>query len=484
MKEILEKELDREIKKIFFIGIGGSSMSGLARISKEQGFEVAGSDMIASGYTQDLQDRGIDIKIGHDSNNISDDTDLVVFSAAIHDENPEMVRAKELGLPRIERSDYLGLLSRDFETTIGVAGTHGKTTTSSMIAQILYDNNFNPSVSIGGRLDEIGGNAHLGSEKYFIVESCEFVDSFLKTQHEIGVITNIEEDHLDYFTGGLRQIKQSFHRFGMIIPHNGIMVACGDEEDVREVCLGLKCPVIYYGKKDKENQWIAKEIKYDKEGNPSFSVYREGKYYGSFNLIVPGEHNVLNALAAIIVADYLGLSADDIKKPLSEFKGAHRRFEFRGCVNNINVYEDYAHHPTELRVVIESALNHDHNNLWVVFQPHTYSRTKLLFDDFVDAFEKADKIILNDIYSDRETNEKYDIFSEDIAKRIKAKYHKPVIVLSEFESIIKFLTDNLVPEDLVLVAGSQTINKVAFDLVDKLKEIYDKDDITELNKRI
>lgn len=450
-------------------------MSGLAKIAQSQGFEVEGSDMVASGYTDKLIERGIPVHIGHHKRNVPDDTDLIVFSAAIHEDNPEMTRARELGIPQIERSDYLGLLSKVFPVTIGVAGTHGKTTTSSMLSQLLFRADKDPSISIGGSLDEIGGNAHLGNGDYFVIESCEFVDSFLKTDHEIGVITNIEEDHLDYFTGGLRQIKQSFHRFGMILPKNGLMVAWGDSEDVRDVCLGLKCPVVYYGF-DNKNDWTAKNVRYDHLGKPSFDAYYGNKLYGSFELEVPGEHNVLNAMATIIIGEYLGIDKETIQKSLKDFKGAHRRFEFRGKINGINVYEDYAHHPTELRVVIESALNHDHNNLWVVFQPHTYSRTKLLFDQFVDAFEKADKVILNDIYSDREGNEEYDIYSEDLAKRIKQKYKLPTIVMSEFDNIVKFLIDNLVPEDLVLVAGSQTINQVAFMLVDALKERYGTED--------
>ncbi len=471
MKDILEKEFDRPIQKIFFIGIGGSSMSGLAGIAQAQGFTVEGSDMVSSPYTEKLNELGIKVHIGHNTHNIPDDTDLVVFSAAIHAENPDMVRADELGIPKVERSDYLGLLSRDFETTIGVAGTHGKTTTSSMIAALLHRVGLNPSVSIGGRLDEIGGNATLGSSKYFVVESCEFVDSFLKTQHQIGVITNIEEDHLDYFKGGLEQIKQSFHRFGMILPKGGLMAAWGDSEDVREVCLGLKCPVVYYGF-DKKNDWQIKNVYYDHLGNPKFDAYKHGELFGHFELRIPGEHNVLDAMACIIVGDFLGISAQEIADSLSHFGGAHRRFEFRGKVHDINVYEDYAHHPTELRVVIESCLNHEHNDLWVVFQPHTYSRTKLLFDQFVDAFKDADKIILNDIYSDREGNENWNIYSEDLAKIIKQKYKKPTVVMSDFEDITKYITDNAKRGDLVLVAGSQTINRVAFMLVDALEEKY------------
>lgn len=470
MKTILSETYNRPVEKIFFIGIGGSSMSGLAGIALSQGFKVEGSDMIESSYTDKLKAQQVVIHIGHHYDNIQPDTDLVVYSAAIHEDNPDRVRAKDLNIPQVERSDYLGLLSRAFSKTIGVAGTHGKTTTSSMIAALLHNADFDPSVSVGGKVPEIGGNATLGHSDYFVIESCEYVDSFLKTTHFMGVITNIEEDHLDYFTEGLPQIKESFHKFGMILPPEGLMIAYGDSQDVLDVTEGLRCSVITYGFKP-ENNWTARNISYNASGTPSFDVYHDDVLFGHFSLSIPGEHNVLNSLACIACGAFLGIDESVIEKTLLNFHGAKRRFEFRGEVNGINVYEDYAHHPTELKVVIDACLNHEHHDLWVIFQPHTYSRTYFLFDEFVDAFGKADKIILNDIYSDREDND-WDIYSEDLAKRIKEKYHIPTVVMTEFETIVKFLTDNLKPGDLVLVAGSQTINKVAYSLVDALEEKY------------
>lgn len=470
MKTFLKEKYHHPIEKIFFIGIGGSSMSGLAGMALSQGFQVEGSDMIESSYTGKLKEQNVVIHIGHNYNNIPEDTDLVVYSAAIHADNPDMVRARDLNLPIVERSDYLGLLSNVFDKTIGVAGTHGKTTTSSMIAALLHYANFDPSVSIGGKVPEIGGNACLGHSDYFVIESCEYVDSFLKTQHYIGIITNIEEDHLDYFTEGLPQIKESFHKFGMILPSDGLMIACGDSQDVLDAVKGLRCPVTTYGI-NKENDWTAQNIVYDENGNPAFDAYYHDAFYGHFVLQIPGQHNVLNALACIACSHFLEIDEATVQTALDSFHGAKRRFEFRGEVNGINVYEDYAHHPTELGVTIDACLNHKHNRLWVVFQPHTYSRTYFLFNEFVDAFSKADQIILNDIYSDREANE-WDIFSEDLAKRIKQKYQIPTVVMTEFDTIVKYLTDNLEKDDLVLVAGSQTINKVAYMLVDALKEKY------------
>lgn len=470
MKAHLKEKYGHPIEKIYFIGIGGSSMSGLANIAIDQGFEVSGSDMVNSPGVEKLKGKGAKIFIGQKAENISDDIDMAVYTAAIHEDNPEMVRAKELGIPRVERADYLGLLSEIFPRTIGVAGTHGKTTTSSMIATLLEVAGLDPSVSIGGAVDIIGGNSKLGDSPYFVIESCEYVDSFLKTKHYMGIITNIEEDHLDYFKGGLKQIKHSFHDFGEIIPPDGTMIAYGDSQDVLDVVSDLPCNVMTYGLTDK-NDWVAKNITYDDNGNPIFDAYHNGKHWGHFRLRVPGPHNMLNALACIAVAEHLNIGIDSVEKALDTFGGAKRRFEFRGRVDGINIYEDYAHHPTELKVVIEACLHHKHNRLWVVYQPHSYSRIYYLFDEFVDSFSGVDKLIISEIYSNRETNE-WDIYPEDLAKRIKQKHHVPTVVLSEFDDIVKFLTDNLEKDDLVLVAGPGDINKVAYMLYDALREKY------------
>ncbi|AFA49732.1 UDP-N-acetylmuramate--L-alanine ligase [Acetobacterium woodii] len=470
MKSQLEKKYQRPINKLFFIGIGGSSMSGLATMALSQGFLIEGSDMIASSYTEKLECLGIKIHIGHHYENIPADVDCVVYSAAIHEDNPDMIKATDLNLPKIERSSFLGLFSHIFDKTIAVSGTHGKTTTSSMVACLLQHAELRPSLSIGGKLDEFGGNAVIDGKEFFVVEACEYVDSFLKTSHSIGIITNIEEDHLDYFTGGLKQIKASFNNFGKILPADGLMIAYGDSPDVMDVVTDLACPVVTYGL-NKSNDWYPENIVYDNVGKPSFDVYKKGVFYGHYQLIIPGEHNVLNSLAAIICGDFLNIAVSTSISAMLKFSGAKRRFEFRGEVNGINVYEDYAHHPTELKVVVDACLNYDHHKLWVVFQPHTYSRTYFFFDDFVDAFAKADFVILNDIYSDREGND-WNIYSEDLQKAIEKKYGIPTVTISAFADIVDHLTTHLCPNDLVLVAGSQTINHVAFDLVDKLNELY------------
>ena len=322
MKKHLSEKYGHPVETVYFIGIGGSSMSGLAKIALEQGFHVEGSDQVNSKYTELLSSRGAVVHIGQKAENIHDGIDLVVYTAAIHPDNPEMVAAGALGIPKVERADYLGLLSEIFPKTIGVAGTHGKTTTSSMIATILHCADLDPSVSIGGNIPVFGGNAALGQSNYFVIESCEYVDSFLKTSHNIGIITNIEEDHLDYFKGGLEQIKHSFHKFGEIIPPDGLMIAWGDSQDVLDAVKDLKCQVVTYGLSDK-NDWVAKNIAYDSNGNPAFDAYHGGTFAGHYQLRVPGQHNVLNALACIACADYLGVGTEAIEKALDQFSGAN-----------------------------------------------------------------------------------------------------------------------------------------------------------------
>ena len=467
VKQATELNLD-DIKSIYFIGIGGTSMSGLALMSKTNGFEVSGSDMRPCSYTDKLIKAGVPVYIGQKKENVPEDCDLVVYSAAIRPENPEFQAALEYGIPMLERSYFLGKLSLLYPDTIAISGTHGKTTTSSLTALTLLNANLDPSISIGGTLEAIGGNSRMGDSRYFVIEACEFVDSFLHTKHNIGVILNIDNDHLDYFTGGIEQIKQSFLKFARIIPRYGLLIANGDDPHVREILPEVKAKTQLFGESD-DCYWRAENIRYDELGKPTYDVIKCGEYFGTFSLNIPGHHNVMNSLAVIAIAEYLGINHDVIQRSFHQFKGAKRRFELRGDVKGIKVFEDYAHHPKELGVTISACKNYKHNKLWVVFQPHTYSRTFYLFDEFVDAFAPADEVVLNDIYSDREPND-WNIYSEDIAEKVREKYGIPIQVISAFEDIVKYLKDNVKEGDLVLVAGSQTINKVAFDLVDALKE--------------
>lgn len=461
-----EHKLDH-IQKIYFVGIGGTSMSGLALMSKINGFTVSGSDMRGCSYTEKLEKYGIHVYIGHDANNVPQDADLVVYSAAIKQTNPELMRANELGIPTMERSFFLGLMTKLYPQTIGISGTHGKTTTSSLTALLLYYAGLDPSVSIGGTLEQIGGNSRVGNSDYFVIEACEFVDSFLHSQHRIGVILNIEEDHLDYFTGGIEQIKQSFHKFAAALPEDGLLLANGDDKNTQSILHDLAAPVQTFGI-GRENMWHPENIIYDKHGKPTFDVYKGQEFYGTFSLNIPGEHNVSNSLSVIAIGDFLGIDKFVIQRAFLEFSGAKRRFERCGEAGGVNVFQDYAHHPTELKVTIDACLNYEHRRLWVVFQPHTYSRTYFLFEEFVNALKKANQVILNDIYSDREDND-WHIFSEDIAKEVKSRFGVNAIVFSDFDDISDYIASHAEHGDFVLVAGSQSINLVSKDIVAKLK---------------
>ena len=461
------KSLDG-INKIYFVGIGGTSMSGLALMSLQNGFKVEGSDMRPCGYTEKLEAANVTVHYGHHAENVPRDADLLVYSAAIHPDNIEITTAESYGIPILERSYFLGLLSELYPDTIAISGTHGKTTTSSLTALTLLNAGLDPSISVGGTIKQINGNSRVGKSEHFVIEACEFVDSFLHTKHKIGVILNIDRDHLDYFTGGIDQITESFCKFAKILPKDGLLAANGDDEHVQIIIPQTKAEVQTFGL-GKNNYWYADNITYNDLGRPVFDVYKQGKLWGKFSLNIPGEHNVINALAVIAVAAHLNISKEIIQQTFMEFNGAKRRFEFRGEERGIKVFEDYAHHPKELKVTIAGCKNYKHNKLWVVFQPHTYSRTYLLLDEFVDAFEQADEVVLNDIYSDREAN-KWNIYSEDIAARVEEKFNIPARVISKFEDIVNYIKQNATEGDFVLVAGSQSINKVAFDLVEALKE--------------
>ncbi|MCL1803926.1 MAG: UDP-N-acetylmuramate--L-alanine ligase [Eubacteriaceae bacterium] len=457
-----------QIKKIYMIGIGGTSMSGLAMMSAVNGLEVAGSDMRANMYTDKLEKAGIKVYIGHDKNNVPADADLVVYSAAINiNTNVEAIAAKEYNIQLMERSYFLGLLTRYYPKTIAVSGTHGKTTTTSLVSLMLLDAGEDPSISLGGTIPKINANSLVGNSEYFVIEACEFIDSFLHTEHYIGIILNIEEDHLDYFTDGIDQIVESFTNFAKIIPKEGHLIANGDDPNVAKVLPHIDTTIHTFGLGE-SNDWRAANIIYDSLGKPTFDVFHKGSLYASFSLKIPGEHNVMDALSVIACGSILGISIESLQKTFQEFDGAKRRFEFKGEERGIKVFEDYAHHPTELRVTIQACLNYDHNKLWVVFQPHTYSRTFLLFDGFVDAVASAGEVIFNDIYSDREAND-WNIYSEDLAVKVVEKHAVPASVISSFEDIVAYIIERAAPGDLVLVAGSQSINQVASDLVDALK---------------
>lgn len=466
-------------KKIHFIGIGGTSMSGLAHIALHKGFQISGSDMRPCVYTEKFEKEGYHISIGHRAENIPNDCDLVVYTAAINNKNPEMVEAARRGLPIMQRKEFLGYLTSLYPKTIAVSGTHGKTTTSSMISMMLLHGDLDPTISVGGTIPELDNNFRVGNSDYFVTEACEYVDSFLHSKHQIGIILNVEEDHLDYFKDGIEQIRSSFLKFAQIVPKDGLLILNGDDNELSFINEACDCRVITFGH-NPGNDYRVMNIKYNSLGLPDFDIYKHGQLFGHFKLSIPGHHNIENALATIICGDYLGISINTISQTLMQFHGAKRRFEFRGDVNGVKVYEDYAHHPTEVKITIEACRNYDHRKLWVVFQPHTYSRVYYFFDEFAEALGICDFLIMNDIYSDREANA-WGVSSEMLAEAVTERYGTPSTCISDFDDIANFLAERVQPGDFVLVAGSQSINQVAFMLVDRLNSLVLDDIATTLD---
>ena len=427
----------KKYNKIHMIGIGGVSMSGIAEILKSWGFEVSGSNNVENENTKKLEQAGIKIIIGHHAENVIG-SDVVVYTAAIKQDNEELKSAHSLGIPTVERADFLGEITRCYEDTITIAGTHGKSTTTSMVSLCFIEANTDPSIQVGADLSQINGNYKVGNSEHFIIESCEYVESFLKFSPKSEIILNIDNDHLDYFKT-FENIKNAFIKYVKLLPEDGILVLNGDDEN----CLDLKqytnAKTLTYGIKNKNVDFYAENITFDNDGFPEFDVYYHNNFYEKIKLHVPGIHNVLNALGCIALCNEYKLSSESIKNGLSKFTGVGRRFEYKGKVNNASIYDDYGHHPTEIAAIAKALKNKKFNQSWVVFQPHTYSRTKLLLDDFAKALINFDNIIVLDVYAARETNT-YNISSEDLVNKIKS-LGKDAIYIPSFEQCVTYLKE-------------------------------------------
>ncbi len=446
---------------IHFIGIGGISMSGLAEILLDRGFKISGSDKQKSALTQKLEDNGALIFYGQKAENISKDYNLVVYTAAIHPDNPEYTRAKELGIPLMTRAELLGQMMLNYQSSIAVSGTHGKTTTTSMLAHILLAADTDPTVSVGGILPIIDGNIRIGASKYFLTEACEYTNSFLHFNPTIGIILNIEEDHLDFFTD-INDIRHSFRKFAELLPNDGTLIINADIENTEYITSGLGCNIMSYSA-DKPADLTASDISFNEFAIPSFNAIYKGTSLGRFELKVPGKHNISNALAAIAAAIVLKLDISKIANGLSAFTGTDRRFQFKGKVNGASIVDDYAHHPTEIKATLSTALKCPHKKLWVIFQPHTYSRTKAFFNDFVDALSSADEVILAEIYAAREQNT-FGVYSKDIADCISKKGTK-ASYFPTFKEIIDYIKPKLSKGDLVLTMGAGNVTTIGDDLL-------------------
>ena len=400
---------------------------------------------------------------GQKAENIHDGIDAVVYTAAIHPDNPELLEVQRRNIPLLTRAELLGQMMKNYKNAIAIAGTHGKTTTTSMVTEIFLQAETDPTISVGGILHSIGGNIRVGGPEFFVTEACEYTNSFLSFYPTMAVILNIEEDHLDFFKD-IHDIRNSFRLFAEKVPENGAVIINGDIENHAEITAGVKGRVITFGH-GAENDYTAENITYDEYARPSFDLVVRGEKKGRLTLGVQGEHNVYNALAAVAVSVENGLSYEVISKGLASFTGTERRFERKGVINGVTIIDDYAHHPQEIEATLTAARNYPHNRIWCVFQPHTYSRTKAFLSGFAEALSLADCVVLADIYAARETDT-LGVSSEDIVKLLQKEGVK-AWYLPTFPEIEKFILEHCIPGDLLITMGAGDIVKVGENLLSR-----------------
>ena len=444
-----------------FMGIGGISMSGLAQYLLGRGFKVSGSDKAECKNTMRLRSLGADIKIGQCAENIVDGIDFCVNTAAVHPDNSEYIAAVEKGLPILNRAQMLGQFMACYTDSYGVAGTHGKTTTTGMVTEILLAADADPTVSIGGLQESIGGNLRVGQSPYFVGEACEYSNSFLEMYPHVGIILNIRADHMEFFHT-MENMRRSFRQFAMNIDEDGVLVVESDIEKLEEVLDGVRCRVVYVGRKETDD-YRALNIEETKLGLGRFDFYKGDTCLGRIELDVPGEHNVTNALAAGAAALEDGIPFEAVKRGLERFKGVHRRFEKRGILReDIVVMDDFGHHPEEIQATYEVARRYPYR-LTCIFQPYTFSRTKTLFNEFVDVLSNYDRVVLSDIMPARETDD-LGVHSSQLRDALLARgveaYYFP-----GFDEIVKFLLENSSNGDMLITTGCGNVDLVADALV-------------------
>lgn len=439
------------------IGIGGTSMSGIAEILYNWGFHITGSDLANSESVQTLIHRGIKVTVGHNLEDVKN-ADVIIYSAAIKQEDPEMVEAKKLHIPTIERADFLGEITRCFKDTICISGTHGKTTTTSMISLCFISALTDPSIQVGAYLKPLDGNYRVGNSEHFIIEACEYVESFLKFSPKAEIILNIDNDHLDYFKT-FDNIKKAFIKYVKLLPDDGILVINGDDKNCLELANYTNASIMTYGINNQDVDFYATNIEFNDDGFAKFDVYYNHEYFDTMQLSVPGKHNISNALACIAICTKYKISKDVIKSTLLNFTGAHRRFEYKGKINGIaSVYDDYGHHPTEIVATAKSLMNKKYNHSWVIFQPHTYSRTKNLLDDFAKALLNFDNVIVLDIYAARETNT-YNISAKDLVNKLHS-LGKNALYIPDFNECVDYVKKHIDENDIVLTLGAGTVTNI------------------------
>ena len=435
-------------KHIHFIGIGGCSMSGIARILKSQGHEVTGSDRSQTQFTDRLEQDGITVYYGHRAEQAAN-ADLIVYSAAIKPDNPERVYGREHGIPELERSVALGQLSARFHEVVAVAGCHGKTTITSMLAFVNEEANLDATVHVGGFMDLPGGGVRLGKSDLFITEACEYVESFLTLKPTIAIVNNIDNDHLDYY-GDIDHIVEAFRKFLALVPEDGRILACTDDVYVRELLPELGKNVVTYGLS--KGDIHADAIAFDSLGFPSFDLYDHGEKIGRVTLNVPGRHNVINALAVYGASKLCGVTFEQYVRAMARFRNTSRRFELLGEKNGVKVFHDYGHHPNEIRETLAAATHVPHGKIFCVFQCNSYTRARTLFCENVTCFTDADEVLVPDIYPGREVDTGI-VHARDMVNGINRESHNAQY-LGTFEKIAAYLDEHAVPGDIIITVGS------------------------------
>ncbi len=453
-------ELLKTAKKIHFIGVGGSGMCPIAEIMLSLGYTVSGSDNNDTETFRRIEKDGARVFLGQVKENIADDVDLVIYTNAILAGNEELEYAKA-HFPTFERAEALGALSRKFSNCIGICGTHGKTTTSSMTTQILMEAGLDPSAVIGGKLPAINAYGRYGNSENFVCESCEFNNTFLHMNPDIAVILNIDEDHLDFF-GDLNGIKKAFRRFAELTTR--IIIYNGDDENTLDTLKGIEGKQMVSVGRQPGNEWIAENVVIPGGFHSEYDVYHKDQFVAHVVLSVPGEHNILNSLCAFVAAYMSGAAVDKICKGLKEFGGAARRFELLGKFGGVTFADDYAHHPAEIKVTLEAAKKMGYRRVWAVHQPFTYTRTSLLLNDFAEVLSIADRCVISDIMGSREVNT-IGIKATDLSKKING-----AVQLDTFEEICDYVCDHVQDGDLVITLGCGDVYKVARMMCAKMKE--------------
>lgn len=447
-------------KKIHMIGIGGVSMSGIAYLVKDLGATITGSDITKSDITEELNKNGIIVKYGHHPEMIKD-ADIVVYTAAIHEDDPERIETQNLNKESYERAEFLGLLSKQYKNCLCISGTHGKSTTTGMVSLIFLEAGLNPTIQIGAMLSQINGNINIGSKDYLIMESCEYADSFLHF-HPTGIIlTNIDNDHLDYFKN-LDNIKKSFKKYINLLPSNGLLIKNNDDENTNDITINFDKKIITYGIKN-ISDYRAKNLSKNNLGHYSFDIFYKNEFVCKINLNISGIHNVYNALAAFALSYQYIKDVNTIKNALEKYRGVGRRFEYLGTCNGAYVYDDYAHHPTEIKTTLDSVKNVNHNRDWAIFQSHTFSRTKEHLNEFANVLSNFDNVIIAPIYPAREINT-FNINEDMLVNKIKEK-NPNVVFIDSFDKIVEYIKKNISPDDLIITIGAGPVNKISNELV-------------------